>query len=105
MNICEQVNIAFSPFYEELFHLTFVLISCHAKNKPRTCLLFVSLFRETAFRRVQFFFFIEVITTFNCSDLEMYFTIIRILQQLGQECLLNSIVNEQLVILNTESNS
>ena len=34
----------------------------------------------------------------------MYFTIIRILQQLGQECLLNSIVNEQLVILNTESN-
>ena len=50
------------------------------------------------------FFFIEVITTFNCSDLEMYFTIIRILQQLGQECLLNSIVNEQLVILNTESN-
>lgn len=34
----------------------------------------------------------------------MYFTIIRILQQLGQECPLNSIVNEQLVILNTESN-
>ena len=103
MNIREQVNIAFSPFYEELFHLTLVLISCHAKNKPRTCLLFVSLFRETAFRRVRFFL-LKVITTFNCSDLEMYFTIIRILQQLGQECLLNSIVNEQLVILNTESN-
>ena len=103
MNICEQVNIASSPFYEELFHLTLVLIFCHAKNKPRTLLLFVSLFRETAFRRVRFFF-IKVITTFNCRDLEMYFTIIRILQQLGQECLLNSIVNEQLVILNTESN-
>lgn len=34
----------------------------------------------------------------------MYFTIIRILQQPGQECPLNSIVNEQLVILNSESN-
>ena len=64
---------------------------------------FLYRYSETAFRRVQFFL-LKVITTFNYSDLEMYFTIIRILQQLGQECLLNSIVNEQLVILNTESN-
>ena len=92
MNICEQVNIAFSPFYEELFHKT-----------NRELAYFLYRYSETAFRRVRFFF-IKVITTFNCSDLEMYFTIIRILQQLGQECLLNSIVNEQLVILNTESN-